>query len=187
VNIVQSFLQDRLGRPAMNERLHAIWYVTLRPGRNMFTHYMADMSRYCVEMGRNRLVEEADKELFNIIKLTASAIPLVLVLTKKDKYQATVRSEQESKLKEAAEESARGLENDDDNDNNDESDDDEAARVIRKRARELAADLVNGKAKRFREAFEKLGSYKFFCGPVLTSTDKSKHRISSYGVKLTVL
>ena len=75
---------------------------------------------------------------------------------------------------------------DDDDNNNDESDDNEAASVIRKRARQLAADLVTGKAKRFREAFENLGSYKFFHGPVLTSTDKSKHAMSSYGVKLTV-
>lgn len=106
-------------------------------------------------MGRNRLVEEVDRELFNIVKLTASAVPLVLVLTKKDGYLAKVRDEHKNTLME---------------DNDLESDDEE----VLAKSRKSAEASVKQRTKRFCEEFEKLRSYNF-CGPVLTSNKKSKH------------
>ena len=114
------------------------------------------MHRYCVDINRNRYVEEADRQLFEVVRLTNSAVPLVLVLTKRDAWWNRIRSERMTELEEASEEADEDINHD----------------KIRQEANHAATIAVEERAQRFRQLFEALG-YDFQ-GPVWTSHKKRK-------------
>lgn len=101
-------------------------------------------------------MEEADRQLFEVVRLTNSAVPLVLVLTKKDAWWHRIRSERMAELEEASEEADEDVDYD----------------KIRQEANYAATIAVEERATRFRQSFETL-SYEFL-GPVLTSKQKRK-------------
>ena len=52
--------------------------------------YVLTNHRYCVDVSKQRYVDDADEDLFRAIDASNSEVPIVLVLTKKDAFMKTI-------------------------------------------------------------------------------------------------
>jgi hypothetical protein len=122
--------------------------------------------RYCDEVGRNRLTEPVDEQLFKAIRRTDSHAPIYLVLTKVDEFKTNARHKEYEELKKLARKLQDSVS---ESDNSDYEHDEEKA----EQARVAADKVVQQRAKKIMDRFKEKCPYEDLCErPILVSHRK---------------